>query len=223
MQDSFVIAAMEEKERAAFLRRQKIFKLYAETRDLVNDLSQSLELVSFAASQTRFKMERAWDDLRPDITYNDCIWAECRQKRHELYLKINRLLYKSNNEQQMALRCAKKERKKFASGKKIAASKHAMDRKMHVRRRERRDAEIEELISERRKAYEEAKRKEIVIDYSIFNRLKRIYEDAVFLKKALNLKLVYLRQKRDSLHDEFVKLRTEHEKIRESLEQMRGW
>ena len=61
-----------------------------------------------------------------------------------------------------------------------------------------------------------------MIDYSIFNRLKRIYEDAVFLKKALNLKLVYLRQKRDSLHDEFVKLRTEHEKIRESLEQMRG-
>ena len=108
MQDGFAIAAMEEKERAAFQRRQKIFKMYAETRDLVNDLSQSLELVSFAASQTRFKMERAWDDLRPDLTYNDCIWAECRQKRHELYLKINRLLHKSNNEQQMALRCAKK-------------------------------------------------------------------------------------------------------------------
>lgn len=108
MQDSFVIAAMEEKERAAFLRRQKIFKMYAETRDLVNDLSQSLELVSFAASQTRFKMERAWDDLRPDLTYNDCIWAECRQKRHELYLRINRLLHKSNNEQQMALRCKKR-------------------------------------------------------------------------------------------------------------------
>ena len=122
----------------------------------------------------------------------------------------------------MALRCAKKERKKFASGKKIAASKHAMDRKIHLRRRERRNAEIEELISERREAYEEAKRKEIVIDYSIFNRLKRIYEDAVFLKKALNLKLVYLRQKRDSLHDEFVKLRAEHEEIRKSLEQMRG-
>jgi len=201
---------LNERQQAAFERKQAAYKKYSEARDRANAANAAMQTAWNERVSARDAMNREYEQLQSDRQSYDLVWAEYRRVKDENGPRIDELRREADEEHRESQRCFQDASLAYECGNKAEAPGLAAEGREHRDRRDSLNAQVKELVDEIRQAKQRAEMCSHKPNSYAFHKAKTEFDAAKARHERLQAEYKEAKAERDRLKAEFEAAKAEH-------------
>ena len=191
-------------ERAAFSRKYTALKKYQNMKERVGVAYGKMQGAWNSRIEAKEKMDIEFDKMQISSDRYNEVWSEYGKIRDQNNAVIESLMFQADFEHIEMKRCFEWANREYERGEKSMASVYSQEGRDHKARRDELNAEVGRLCQEIKNARQDAERRALKTDSSLFKLAKAKFEEEKEKHEETQMRFRELKDEMDKLKDAFI-------------------